>query len=46
MIGDKERIEFEDYFDSYEYKEFLWKLDKKQLEGGENKKWNGNYLQF
>lgn len=28
MIGDKERIEFEDYFDSYEWKEYLWKLKK------------------
>ena len=31
MIGDKERIEFEDYFDSYEwkeFKEFLKKNDK------------------
>ena len=26
MIGDKERIEFEGYFDSYEWEEFLWKL--------------------
>ena len=30
MIGDKERIEFEEYFDSYEWKEFLWKIEKKQ----------------
>ncbi len=30
MIGDEERIEFEEFFDSYEWKEFLWKLKQKK----------------
>lgn len=32
MIGDKERKEFEDYFDSYEWGKFLWILKKNEGE--------------